>query len=234
MAEPTLTFLYNHSDVDARYDFYTGATGGSTWREITPGSDVVIFSGGGIDDWTPWLIADETVMTLASGSRSPTIRPSSTSFVIPYVFVESDSTMYRVPSASNLGSANTNAYAFGISVSGTIQGTLYMEAWDDNSFSTYTSEVLVGSANSSNESYVNAINTDAAKVANGGVMPYPWYGSTTGASYIRGTSDRVTFTGVGVTHITDEMLFYNIYIRLETDAPTFHNVPVLAFRYLYS
>lgn len=228
--EPTLKFLYNNSNVDARYDFYTGATGGSTWREITTGVDTVIFTGGGIDDWTPWLVADETAMTLASGSRSPTIRPTATSFVIPYVFVESGSTMYRVPSASKLGQSNTKAYAFGISVSGTIEDSMYMEAWDDNSFSTYTSEVLAGSANSSNESYVNAINTDAAKAANGGVMPYPWYGSTTGAAYIRGSSDRVIFSGA----INDEMLFYNIYIRLETDASTFHNIPVFGFRYLYT
>lgn len=234
MAEPYLKFIYNHSDNDAAYDFYSGSTGGSNWRQITPGVDTVIFTGGGIDDWNPFLIADETQMTLASGSRSPTIRPAVTSYVIPYIFVESGPTMYRVPSASRLDTPNTKAYAFGVSVSGTIEGQLYLEAWDDFSFSTYTSEVLTGSTNSSNESHVNAINTDAAKAGNGGTMPYPWNGGTTGGAYLRGSSDRVAFQGVGLTNITDEVVFFNVYIRLETDSVTFHNTPVFGFRYLYT
>lgn len=232
--EPTLTFLYNHSNVDERYDFYTGGTGGSVWREITAGVDSMIITGGGIDDWNPWLIGDDTTMTLASGSRSPTIRPANTSFIIPYVFIESGSTMYRVPSASKLGSPNTKSYAFGVSVSGIIQGQMYLEAWDDFSFSTYTSEVFVGSALSNNESYINAINTDVAKAGNSGTMPYPWNGSTTGAAYLRGDSDRVAFTGTNTTYIEDEVLFFNVYIRLEKDSSTFHNDNVYGFRYLYT
>jgi hypothetical protein len=234
MAEPYLRFIYNHSNNDAAYDFYTGNQGSSNWLQITPGVDKVIFTGGGIDDWNPHLIGDETQMTLASGSRSPTIRPAVTSYIIPHVFVESGSTMYRVPSASNLGTPNTKAYAFGVSVSGTIEGQLYLEAWDDFSFSTFADEVLTGSPNSSNESHVNAINTDAAKASNGGVMPYPWNGGTTGGAYLRGDSDRVAFQGTLLTHITDEVVFFNVYIRLETDSVTFHNTPVFGFRYLYT
>jgi hypothetical protein len=232
--EPTLTFLFNHSNVDAPYDFYTGSTGGSNWLQITPGVDKVIVTGGGIDDWSPFLIGDTTQMTLASGSRSPTIRPAVTSYIIPYVFVESGSTMYRVPSASQLGSPNTNAYAFGISVSGTIQGTMYGEAWDDYSFSTTSLPVLSGTVNSGYDSHVNAINTDAAKDANGGVMPYPWTGATTGGAFLRGSEHKISFTGVNITYIQNEVFFFNMYIRLETDSPTFHNTPVLGFRYLYT
>jgi len=229
--EPTLLFVYNHSDTDTPYDFYTG---NPNWNEITPGNDEVIFTGGGIDDLNPWLIGDTGTMTLASGSRSPTIRPAVTSYMIPHVFVESGSTMYRVPSASSVNIQLAKAYAFGISVSGTIQGTMYLEAWDDFSFSTYTSEVLTGSTNSSNESYVNAINIDVAKADNGGTMPWPWDGNSTGGAFLRGNTDRVAFIGAAVDYIQDEMSFFNVYIRLEIDSPTFHNVPVFGFRYLYT
>ena len=221
MAEPTLKFLYNHGDSDVPYNFYTGH---SNWREIEPGVDKVIFTGGGIGD------VDENIgdfmghPTLTSGTRSPTIRPSVTSYIIPYVYVESGDTMYMVP----LAGYNTNRYVFGVSVSGTIDSDCYLEAWDDNSFSTYYFPVLSGTSNSSYMSYVNAIRTtNQSPPWNPG-----WTGSDTGAAYLRGDQYRVGLSTV--TPIENEMLFYNIYIRLETDSPTFHNVPVLAFRYTYS
>ena len=219
MAEPYLKFFYNHGTSDVPYNFYTGHL---DWREITPGVDTIIFTGGGIGD------ADEDLgtTTLVSGTRSPTIRPSSTSYVIPYVYVESGDTMYYVQLAGH----NTNRYVFGVSVSGTIEGNCYLEAYNDNSFSTYDLPVLSGTSNSSYESYVNAIRTTNQS------PPWSpgWDGSDTGAAYLRGQADRVGLGTPPATSINDEMLFYNIYIRLETDAPTFHNIPVLAFRYLYS
>lgn len=224
MAEPNLSFLYNHSDTDTPYDFYTG---NANWRTITPGVDSVIFTGGGIDDWLEG-ISNTANDTLASGTRSPTIRPAVTNFVIPYTFMESGTLMYRIPLAGTLNGL-PNVYVFGVSVSGTIQGNCYLEAWDDFTFSTYSSEVLAGSANSSNESYVNAIRTT------GGISPpWPWNGSDTGAAYLRGDSDRVGLGTPPATNIINEMLFFNIYIRLETDSPTFHNTPVYGFRYLYT
>jgi len=229
MAEPYLKFVYNHSDADAPYNFYTGATGGSVWREITPGVDTVIFSGGGIDDFYEG-ISNTTSGTLASGTRSPTIRPAVTFFDIPYTFMESGSLMYRIPLAGN----NTKRYIFGVSVSGTIQGNCYLEAWDDFTFSTTLSEVLVGSSNSSNESYVNAIRTINQTPPCHDFPISCWTGLDTGAAYLRGDADRVGLGTPPVTSIHDEMLFFNIYIRLQTDSPTFHNTPVFGFRYLYT
>lgn len=219
MAIPYLKFVYNHSDTDTPYNFYTG---NPNWREITPGVDTVIFTGGGIGDVDVGLGST----TLASGTRSPTIRPAVTSYVIPYVYVESGSTMYYVPLAGH----NTNRYVFGVSVSGVINGDMYLEAWDDITFSTSDLPVLSGTSNSSYESYVNAIRT-----TNQSPPWHPgWNGSDTGAAYLRGQSDRVGLGTPPVTSIEDEMVFYNIYIRLQTDSPTFHNTPVLGFRYLYT
>ena len=134
--------------------------------------------------------------------------------------------MYRIP----LAGINTNRYIFGVSVSGTIEGNCYLEAWDDYSFSTTNLEVLAGSANSNNESYVNAVRTTE--------LPPPWNpywdGNDDGAAFLRGTADRVGLGTPPVTNIYDEVLFFNIYIRLETDSPTFHNTPVFGFRYLYT
>jgi hypothetical protein len=222
MAEPYLKFVYNHSNTDTPYNFYSG---NANWREITPGVDTVIFTGGGIDDWYEH-VSDPSYDTLASGTRSPTIRPAVTSFVIPYTFMESGTTMYRIPLAGH----NTNRYVFGVSVSGTIEGNCYLEAWDDFTFSVYSSAVLSGSVNSGSESYVNAIRTtDQSPPWNPG-----WSGIDDGANYLRGDTNRVGLGEPPVTNIIDEMLFFNIYIRLETDSPTFHNTPVFGFRYLYT
>lgn len=222
MAEPLLTFVYNHSDTDTPYDFITG---NANWRTITPGIDSVIFTGGGIDDFLEG-VSNTALDTLASGTRSPTIRPAVTSFVIPHIFVESGSLMYRVPLAGH----NTNRYVFGVSVSGTIEGNCYLEAWDDFSFSTAVLPVLSGTANSGSESYVNAFRT-----TDGSPTWAPgWDGGDTGAAYLRGDSDRLGLGTPPVTDIQNEMLFFNIYIRLETDSPTFHNTPVFGFRYLYT
>jgi len=223
MAEPFLKFVYNHSDTDTAYDFYTG---NANWRTITPGVDSVIFTGGGIDDFLEG-VSNLAFDTLASGTRSPTIRPAVTSFPIPYTFVESGSLMYRVPLAGH----SPYRYVFGVSVSGTIEGNCYLEAWDDFSFSTAALPVLSGTSNSSNESYVNAVRTtDQSPPWSPG-----WNGGTdSSTAYLRGDSDRLGLGGPPVTDIQDEMLFFNIYIRLETDSPTFHNTPIIGFRYLYT
>lgn len=223
MAEPYLKFIFNHSQTDSAYNFYTG---NPNWRELTPGVDTVVFTGGGIAD------ADEDIgdfsghPTLASGTRSPTIRPAVTSYVIPHTYVESGSTMYMVPLAGH----NTNRYVFGISVSGTIEGNCYLEGWDDYTFSTAALPVFSGTANSAYESYVNAIRTTDQS------PPWApgWDGNDTGAAYLRGASDRVGLGTPPVTSIQNEVLFFNVYIRLETDSPTFHNTPVFGFRYLYT
>lgn len=222
MAEPYLKFVYNHSNTDTPYNFYTG---NSNWREITPGVDTVIFTGGGIEDFDEG-VSNLSLDTLASGTRSPTIRPAVTSFVIPYTFMESGSLMYRIPLAGH----NTNRYVFGVSVSGTIEGNCYFEAWDDFTFSTSTLPVLSGTNDSSYESYVNAIRTtNQSPPWNPG-----WDGSEDGAGFLRGSQDRVGLGTPPVTNIIDEMLFFNVYIRLEVDSPTFHNTPVFGFRYLYT
>lgn len=218
MSEPTLKFVYNTNTVDTNPYTFFGSN--PLWNEIEAGVDTVIFTGGGIDD-AGLNMGDAT---LSAGVRSPTIRPAVTSYVIPYVYVESGGTMYYVP----LAGQNTNRYVFGVSISGTIEGDLYLEAWDDNSFSTYDLPVLSGTSGSSNESYVNAIRTTNQS-------PSPtWDGNDTGADFLRGQSDRVGLGEPPVTDLTNEVVFYNIYIRLETDASTFHNTPVLAFRYLYT
>lgn len=215
MSEPTLTFIYNTSNTDSSY---TSAPG--NYRTITPGSDLIVFTGGGIDDVDKGMGS----ATLTSGTRSSTIRPSVTSYVIPYTYVESGSTMYYVPMAGS----SDNRWVFGVVISGTMNSDLYLEAWDDNSFSTYDLPVLSGTANSSYKSFVNAVRTTDQEPQND-----PWTGaSEAGGAYLRGDSERV---GLGnVSSLTDTEVYFNIYIRLETDSVTFHNTPVLAFRYLYT
>ncbi len=228
--EPVLKFIYNHSAVDTEYNFYTG---NPNWREIETGVDTVIFTGGGIDDADTHVGDFVSYPTLSDGTRSPTIRPSATSYIIPYVYVESGDTMYSVPLCSNQ-IIDTSKYVFGIVVSGTINGEAYLEAWNDNSFSTYDLPVLSGTSDSSYESYVQGMNTLWAADANGGTAPSPWSGSTTGCSFLRGASHRIPLSYPPGSDIENTVLYYKFYIKLETDSPTFHNVPVFAVRYVYS
>jgi hypothetical protein len=184
---------------------------------ITAGTDTLVFTGGGIDD------SVLTTPTCASGTRSATIRPSATSYVIPYTYVES-----TIMNHCDLVGYNANRYTMGVYVNGSMSSDLYLEAWDDNSFSTTNLDILQGSANSSNESYINAIRTTSS------APPWApgWDGSDTGAAYLRGTDDRVALKNA--SSITDEAVYYNIYIRLETDSATFHDTPILGFRYTYT
>lgn len=226
MAEPTLTFGFSHDSVG---DTEWGFTGGNEedpnkngWKEIVPASDLIVFTGGGILGTLP-------TPTTTSGARDATIRPSTASYVIPQTYVEKDQ-MYI---AQHVGH-NTNRYAMGVYVKDHMASDLYLEAWDDHSFSTTNLEILAGTANSSNQSFISAIRTTNSEPPwdNTGSPPRGWDGSDTEAAYLRGTEHRIAL-GNKVT-LTDETVYYNIYIRLETDCSTFHVTPVLGFRYLYT
>lgn len=217
MAEPTLTFGFNHNAAGDTAWPFIGAqpaeTGG--WKVIEPATDLVVFTGGGILGTLP-------TPTCASGTRDATIRPSTTSFVIPQTYVEKEQ-MY-VTTAGH----NTNRYVFGVRIDGVMTSDLYLEAWDDNSFSTTDLEILTGTANSSSNSFVNAIRTTSVEPSWGP----GWNGNTAGAAFLRGTDYRVGLNNS--SQIIDSTVYYNIYIRLETDCSTFHVMPVLGFRYLYT
>ncbi len=217
MAEPTIYFLYNKTSNDVAY---TGVgASDSNYNVIDINNEKVIFTGGGIDD----TILTEP--TCVSGTRSPTIRPSVSAYIIPETYIEDASVMTHIPLVGH----NNNRYSMCLYVNGTASSDIYLEAWDDNTLSTTTLEVLQGSANSSNESYVNAIRTTDQ------VTPiYPWNGGSGsyGSAYLRGTGDRTPLKGS--SPIANESLYYNIYIKLQTDSATFHNTPVLAARYLYT
>ena len=219
MAEPTVIFAFNHDGIDEPWGF----TGGNEedpnkngFMEITPATDLVVFTGGGILGLLP-------TPTCASGTRDATIRPSVTSYVIPQVYVEKD-IMYNAP----LCGYNAYRYAMGVYIKGHMTSDLYLEAWDDNSFSTTNLEILTGTANSSYDSYINAIRTTLVEPPwNPG-----WNGSDTGAAFLRGVENRIGLNNTST--IKDKAVFYNIYIRLQTDCSTFHVFPVLGFRYLYT
>lgn len=220
MSEPVLTFLYNKTTNDTAYSG-TGSAD-SNFNVIDINNDTLVFTGGGI--------VGELSNPSASGTRDATLRPSVSSYIIPQVFIEDNVWMTQAPLAGYGPSASQGPYryVFAVYVNGTMNSDLYLEAWDDNTFSTTASEVFLGSANSSNESYINAIRTTAS------APPWApgWNGGDTGAAYVKGSSDRVALANAST--ITDQAVYFNMYIRLETDSSTFHNTPVFAFRYLYT
>lgn len=216
MSEPTITFAFNHAGSDIPWTYY-GYDGEETnkdgYRAISPATDLMVFTGGGILGSLP--------TPTTSGSRDATIRPSTTSYVIPQLFIEQD-IMYHAALVGH----NTNQYAMAVRVTGTATSDLYIEAFDDGSLSTTDLEILSGTANSSNNSFINAIRTTSVE------PPSDWNGNSSGAAYLRGTEHRVALNNTAT--ITDTTVYYNIYIRLETDCSTFHVQPVIAFRYLYT
>lgn len=227
MSAPNLYFLYNHGTTDSAYDPPFGQEGQpyGDWKVINPITNLVVFTGGGI-------LGLLSTPTCVSGTRDATIRPSVESYVIPQTYVESSTLMYNVPLAGLLkeGTPTPNRYVFGVYVDGIVNSDIWLEAWDDATFSTTTSEVLVGSANSSNNSYVNVVRTTNFVPA----WSYPpgWNGDTVRAAYLRGLDERLPLKNS--SSVEDEAVYFNIYIRLETDSPTFHNQPVFATRYLYA
>ena len=221
MSEPTLTFLANITENDTAYSG-TGAAD-ANFMIITPGVDTIVFTGGGI--------LGTLSNPSASGTRDATLRPSSSSYIIPQVFIESDQ-MYQVPLAGYgpPSSQGPYRYVFAVYVAGTMNSDLYLEAWSDETFSSTAVEVLQGSANSGNESYVNAIRTT------GSAPPWApgWNGSDTGAAYLRGSDNADRVALANASSITDQAVYFNIYTKLETDSNTFHNTPVFSTRYLYT
>lgn len=219
MAEPTMTFAFNHAGSDGPWS-YQGLQGEETnkdgYRAINPNTDLLVFTGGGILGSLP-------TPTTTSGSRDATIRPSTTSYVIPQLFVEQNVMYYAA-----LVGHNTNRYTMAVRITGTVTSDLYLEAWDSNTMSTTDLEILTGTPNSGNNSLINAIRTTSVE------PPWSpgWNGSDSGAAYLRGTDYRVALNNSAT--ITNSTVYYNIYIRLETDCSTFHVQPVIAFRYLYT
>jgi len=218
--EPTITFAFNHNAaLDTPWPYTgTGNPNVGGYRVIEPSTDLLVFTGGGI-------IGSLPTPTTTSGSRDSTIRPSVSSYVIPQLFVEQDQ-MYHVQFAGS----STKRYAMGVRIQGTATSNLYLEAWDSNEMSSTALEILTGTSNSGNNSFINAIMTTDIE------PPSDWNGGSTGAAYLRGTDYRVGLGGSKLIggEIIDSTVYYNIYIRLETDCSTFYVQPVLAFRYLYT
>jgi hypothetical protein len=220
MSEPQLFFAFSH---DSASDSPWGFEGGNEetrdkngWLEILPATSLVVFTGGGILGSLP-------TPTCASGTRDATIRPGVASYVIPQTYVEKEQ-MYI---CQHVG-YNVYRYAMGVYIKGHMTSDLYLEAWDDNSFSTTNLQLLTGTPNSNNNSYVNAIRTTYVE------PPWHpgWNGLDDGAAFLRGVTNRIGLNNTST--ITDSTVYYNIYVRLETDCSTFHAWPVLGFRYLYT
>lgn len=224
--EPTITFGFNNTGADSPWSYDgTGDPETGGWRVITPSTDTIVFTGGGIDDNDIANSGANSLgnFTVASGIRSATIRPSSVSYAIPYTYIERDVMYY----ARYVGH-NTNRYCMGIRVAGTATSDIYMEAWDDQTLSTTNLEILSGTVNSGGNSFINAIRTTSVE------PPWHpgWNGSDVGAAYLRGSSNRVALNNTSI--ITDSTVYYNMYVRLPTDCSTFFVTPCIAFRYLYT
>ena len=223
MSFPNINFIYNTTLNDVPYA-YSG--GPDTNFTVISGSNLssykLIFTGGGILGTLP-------TPTCASGTRDATIKPTLQSYVIPQTYVEDSTTMYNVPMAGFGGALyQPYRYVFGLYVDGETTSDIYIEAWDDFSFSTYNMEVLQGTTNNGFNSMINAIRTTLA------TPPWhpKWSGSDDGAAYLRGDVERVALSNS--SSVSNEALYFNIYIELPTDCTTFHNTPAISFRYLYS
>ena len=226
MSEPILTFLYNYSDNDSPYPGNGEAT--ADWHTIflATGSGVSpdrkVYTGGGIHQSLPTPIA-------AYGSREATLKPTVGTYPVPQIYIESelDNIMYHVPLAS--GQPNNNRFVFGVYVDGLITSDLYLEMWDDITFSTTSVPTLSGSVNYPH-SVFNAISTTNA------APPESWTGSTVisgtpGAVCLAGYTNRLRLKDAD--EIQNECLYYSMYAAIPWDLDFTHDSPVESYRYLY-
>lgn len=222
MSEPILTFLYNYSDTDIAY----GGTGGEygEWKAIklATGSgisaDVKVYTGGGIHQ-------SLATPTEVFGRREATLKPVTGLYPVPQIYIESaeDMIMYHVPLAS--GQPNSNRYVFGVYIDGEIESDLYLEMWDDITFSTTNIPTLSGSI-SYPHSCFNAIRTtDTSPDA-------MWTGASTNAEYLAGYNHRLRLKGVD--NIINETVYYSMYVAIPWDLVFTHDTPVETYRYLYT
>lgn len=217
--EPTLSFIYNYGSSDTPYGGAGGPVG--DWKILnavvsgTGTPDTLVFTGGGINGTI-------STPTATYGSRDATIRPVSGAIPIPQTFVESesDNIMYNVPMAGR----NSNRYVMGVYIDGYLASDLYLEYWDDYTFSSTNLPTLSGTTNYA-YSMVNGISTTLA------APPSDWHQTTNSGTCLAGYDNRIGLKGS--SSIENEAVYYNIYILLPYDAPLFHNQPVQAFRYLY-
>lgn len=211
MAQPVIKLLYNSTANDVEYSFSAGGESDGTFYPVISGTcnGTIVFTGGGIEDMCSG--------TYASGTRSATIRPESGSTIVPYTFIEYDDYMYKVPLAGSLN----KRYVFAVFVGNSITSKLYLEMWDDTNHVTCNSPVLSGTISNGNTSMVRAITT---------TYDYPgtdWIGTP-----LRGYDQRLELSNTSST--TDSVLYFNVYISIPSDSPTFVSTPVLSLRYLYS
>lgn len=222
MSEPTLTFLYNYSDIDLPYSGTGGPVG--DWKQIQLAtgsgisSDTKVYTGGGINQALP-------TPTAAYGSREASLRPVTGLYSVPQIYIESysDNIMYHVPLAS--GQPNINRYVFGVYVDGEVESDLYLEMWDDITFSTTNIPTLSGSANYPHSCF-NAIRTTNL------APPVMWTGASNNAVYLSGYTNRLRLKGED--NILNEAVYYSIYVAIPWDLEFTHDQPIEAYRYLYT
>ncbi len=224
MSEPILTFLYNHSLSDSPYPGDGEPVG--DWKDIflatTSGvsPDRKVYTGGGIHQALP-------TPTASYGSREATIRPTVDTYPVPQIYIESelDNIMYHVPLAS--GQPNTNRFVFGVYVDGLVTSDLYLEMWDDITFSTFDIPTLSGSINYPH-SVFNAISTTNDS------PPEFWSGTTAsgvGAVHLAGYNNRLRLKDAD--EIQNECLYYSMYAAIPWDLVFTHDQPIESYRYLY-
>ncbi len=217
MSEPILSFIYNHSETDSPY----GGTGTAygDWKVIntnTP-SDIKVYTGGGIHQ-------SLEVPTAVYGRREATIKPATGIYPVPQIYIEStqDNIMYHVPLAS--GQPNGNRYVFGVYIEGEMTSDLYLEMWDDDTFSTTNIPTLSGSINYPH-SIFNAIKTTNSPPVS------DWSGSSANATYLAGYTNRLGLKGSDL--ISNETLYFSIYAAIPWDLEFTHDTPIEGYRYLY-
>jgi len=224
---PNLYFLFNSGSSDTPYSGSGEEVGDWKYIKTTTVSgldpDSLVFTGGGINQFLP-------TPTASFGSREATMRPSEGTLVIPQTYIESttDNIMTNVPNAGK----NTNRYVFGVYIDGFISSSLYLEAWDDNSFSTTDLPVLSGTVDFSH-SMISAVRcTEGAPSAGWNGVTYGAASSSgTRSAYLSGYDSRVRL--IDADSATNQMLYFNIYVELPSSAPLMYNQPVISFRYLY-
>jgi len=221
MAKPNTTFLVNNTSNDgANTGNATGGTGdnSSYWVVVDRSNDAIAFCSEQQNDGDS-----------LTGTRYPVIIPSSGSNEAEKTFLMDDSAgiFDQIPLAGTINGGQDGGdtrYVFCIYFDGATAGIPYLEAWDDNTHSTYSHNFL-GDGTPANSSLLGITTT------NGSPGSDTWAGTPLAGS---GSSNRLELDTAALTGAKN--LYFNLkqVVTNGVHEPGSTTDIVLTLRYLYS
>ncbi len=212
MPFPTITFLYNHSQIDGPNT--GGANGDVNWKTFDALNNSIAFLGEGTIDGDP------------NSSKDTFTIPENGNKEIPRQFVNdySESKWDRVwlaGSDADEGGGGNYRYAYGAYIDGTSSSVSVLQNWDSTSHNSFNSEVL-GSGTPANSMIRGVVTTNSAPGVSWAGTPLAGDG---GANTLELDTGPIT---------ESKMVYWNMRLLVPSTANPFSASPIMSIYITYS